>query len=208
MRPRGFPTRCEFGHAASAAACSALHPFHCVLLISILVIFISGYPSSGDGDGDSNGDRNECDGPVPCLTKDWGDSEYWFTDTNGNPVVVLSEGNAFAVAGLTDEGYIISVGGTPTDCYNGKLLLGAIDWNDDGEIDDNEWLSSVGGNANICNKTLTISDLVIEGTPEKDVVATYDGVDIYYTDDDVQVERDIMLRTLLHGIIRSQKTDN
>ena len=36
--------------------------------------------------------------------------------------------------------------------------------------------TSVSGNVNICNRTLRISDVVIEGTPEPDTVATYLGV--------------------------------
>lgn len=174
------------------------NPLYCVLIIAILSIFIFGCTSSDSGSDDGN----ECDGPVPCLTTDWNDSEYWFEEANGNPVLVISDGDVFAVAGYTDDGHIISVGGLTTNCYNGNLSEGAVDWNDNGALDDDEWLSSVAGNVNICDKTLTISNLVIEGSPEGNVVASYLGVDLYAADNDFRIESEILMRTLLDGIKR------
>ena len=61
------------------------------------------------------------------------------------------------------------------DCYNGNITEGAIDrYPPDGNIDYR--FTSVSGNMNICNTTLRVTNLVIEGTREPDTVATYVGV--------------------------------
>ena len=101
------------------------NPFHFVLIISMLTILISGCTSSGDGGSDGD----ECDGPVPCLTKNWGDSEYWFEEADGDPVLLRSTGEQIFVGGVTTDEYIYVLVGDPTNCYTADLFDGAIDWN-------------------------------------------------------------------------------
>jgi hypothetical protein len=115
-----------------------------------------------------------CAGSVPCLTTDWNGVFYEFKEADGSQIIVSSEGNVFAGAGFTDEGWIIGLGGTPTDCYNGTLSEGGLDTDLDGVIDD--VFDSVSGNLNICGSTLSITNVVLDGDPNPDIVATYVGV--------------------------------
>ena len=140
-----------------------------VIAFGLMVIVATGGGGGGGGGGDP------CAGPVPCLTQDWGGTFYEFREPNGSPIIISSYGNVYAGAGFSDDGDIIGLGGDVIDCYNGDISEGAIDYNPpDGNID--YWFTSVSGNVNICNTTLRIYDLVIEGTPEPDTVATYVGV--------------------------------
>jgi hypothetical protein len=129
---------------------------------------------SGTWDG-GGGSGDLCAGPVPCLTQDWGGTYYEFHEPNGNRIIITSNGNVYAAVGYNEEGDAIGLGGDVIDCYNGDISEGAIDnYPPDGNIDD--WFTSVSGNVNICNTTLRISNLVIEGTPEPGTEATYVGV--------------------------------
>jgi hypothetical protein len=49
---------------------------------------------------------------------------------------------------------------------------------------------------NISNKTLTISNLVIEGTPEADIVATCVGSGITAVSKEIQIDRKIQTEIL------------
>jgi hypothetical protein len=141
----------------------------CVIVVGFISIIGTG------GGGDDGGGGDPCVGPVPCLTQDWGGTFYEFQDPNGSPIIITSYGNVYAGAGFNEDGDLIGLGGDVIDCYNGDISEGAIDNNPpDGNIDD--WFTSVSGNLNICNTTLRISGLVIEGTPQPEIVATYVGV--------------------------------
>jgi hypothetical protein len=142
-------------------------------LVMFLILITFAAIGCESGGGDSGGGGNACDGPVPCLTTHWNNVNYTFREANGNTITVLSRGNAFAAAGFTDEGDIISLGGPSTDCYNGILNTGGLDYDHDGEID--YWFNSVSGNVNICDMSFRITNLVLDGDSEDDVVATYIG---------------------------------
>jgi hypothetical protein len=144
-------------------------------LLAAITLGLMAIVATGGGGGGGGGDP--CAGPVPCLTQDWGGTFYEFHEPNGSPIFITSYGNVYAGAGFNEDGDIIGLGGDVIDCYNGDISEGAIDYNPpDGNID--YWFTSVSGNVNICNTTLRISDLVIEGTPEPDTVATYVGVSV------------------------------
>jgi hypothetical protein len=144
----------------------------------------------GDGGGGGGGGGDPCAGPVPCLTQDWGVTFYEFQEPDGSPILVNSDGNIHAEAGFTDDGDIIAFAGYVSDCYNGDIEEGAIDYYPpDGNID--YWFTWISGNVNICNTTLRISNIVIEGTPEADVVATYIGVATSLISNEDQIDRKI-----------------
>lgn len=132
------------------------------------IIFIG---CTNDSGGD--GKREECDGPVPCLTNDWGDMNYEFREMDGSPVIVISYGDVFGVGGDTEEGYIYGLAGPTKSCYDGTITDGGLDYNRDGVVD--YWLKSASGNLNICDITLHLTDLVIEGEQKSNVTATYFG---------------------------------
>lgn len=132
-----------------------------------------GTTCSGTWDGGGGG-GDPCAGSVPCLTTDWNGVFHEFKEADGSQILVSSEGNVFAGAGFTEEGWIIGLGGTPTDCYNGTLNEGGLDTNLDGVIDD--VFDSVSGNMNICGSTLSITNLVLDGDPIPDIEATYVGI--------------------------------
>jgi hypothetical protein len=142
-----------------------------LFLIGVSALGLMAIIGTGGGGG---GDGDPCAGPVPCLTTDWGDTSRVFIDSDGSPILVLSDGTVFAAAGVNDDGHLISLGGTVTDCYNGVISLAIIDLNDDGIPQDSE-VFDASGNAKICGSTLTGTNLVIDGVPENDVVATYSG---------------------------------
>jgi len=133
-----------------------------------------GKTCSGTWDGGGGG-GDPCAGPVSCLTQDWDGTIYEFHEPNGSPILIYSDGIFYAGAGYNEDGDIIALGGDVIDCYNGDISVGTIDYNPpDGVTDDS--FAAVSGNVNICNTTLRISNLVIEGTPKPDTVATYVGV--------------------------------
>ena len=117
---------------------------------------------------------DSCDGPVPCLTTNWGNTYRKFIEPDQSPILVISTGTIFAVAGVNDEGHLISLGGEVTDCYNGVISLAGIDLNDSEDLQDSEFFDA-SGNAKICGSTLTVTNLVIDGVSENNIVATYVG---------------------------------
>jgi hypothetical protein len=142
----------------------------CVIAIGFMTIIGTG----GGGDSDDGGDS--CDGPVPCLTVNFGNTAYIFEDQSGGLVAVLSDGALVGVGFYWYDGqqtFPIGLAGQVTDCRNGELTEGAKDLNEDFIPDPGEEFASVSGNVNICNETLTVSNLVLDGIPQQDIVATY-----------------------------------
>jgi len=160
-----------------------------LLFLSIAVICLACGGCGGDGDGGGGGGCN-----VPCLTQDWGNKYYEFEDQQGNPIIVISYGDVHAEAGFNDVGDLIAFGGFVSDCNNGDIDNGGLDTDLNGTID--YWFTSISGNVNISNKTLTISNLVIEGTPEADIVATCVGSGIAAVSMEIQIDRKIQTEIL------------
>ncbi len=149
----------------------------------------------GTGGGGGGGGGDPCAGPVPCLAVDWGSTGYEFHEPDGSPIVAVSDGMFFAGAGFNDVGDLIGLGGSVSDCYNGIIDGGGIDFSPpDGIID--YWFTSASGNWNICASTLTISNLIIEGTPESNIVATYFGVVNLFVSNEDKIDREIPLNIL------------
>jgi len=177
-------------------------PYLCLVgVIALGLMTIVG--TGGDGGGGGGGgptSTDPCAGPVPCLTQDWGLTFYEFQEPGGSPILVTSDGNIHAEAGYNEDGDIIGGGGYVSDCYNGDIEEGAIDYYPpDGNID--YWFSSVSGNLNICDRTLRISNFVIEGTPEADVVATYIGSGTMSVSEAIQIDRGLTTK-LMHELVK------
>ena len=101
--------------------------FHSVLFPILMTLVAIGCNSGGgSGGGDS------CNGPVPCITTNWGDTGYEFEGDDGNPIYIASDGEIFAGAGFTDGGFIMVLGGEAVDCYAGNIIVGGMDYNLDG----------------------------------------------------------------------------
>jgi len=159
-----------------------------VICLCLTIPYIYGGCAGGGGsdfwgidldDDDDGGDP--CAGPVPCLTVAFGTTGYEFEDINGNPVLVLSDGTNVAVAAiyydLGGDPYPIAFAGPVVSCHDGDFTEGYIDWNLSGSIDVGESLAAIDGEVNICNNTLTIYNLVVEGNSWDNYSATY--VDSY-----------------------------
>jgi hypothetical protein len=142
-----------------------------------------------------NPSGNECDGPVPCLTTNWGNTYREFIESDQSPILILSTGTIFALAGVNDEGHIFSLAGDITDCYNGVILLAGIDLNDFGGIEDSEFFDA-SGNAKICGSTLTVTNLVIDGVSENNIVATYVGTYTAFVHIASEVPPEILFETM------------
>ena len=145
--------------------------FYLSLVFGLTIFFAIGCDNGG---GSGGGGGNSCDGPVPCITSDWGDTMYEFEGDDGNPIVIGSDGLAFAGAGLTEDGFIMGLGGEAVDCYTGNILVGGMDYNLDGTID--EWFDTASGRMKICDTELKVTNLIIDGVPEENIVADYVGV--------------------------------
>jgi len=117
----------------------------------------------------------------------------------------MSDGDLVAGAGLCydDQGnsYPIALAGPVIDCHNSELTEGAIDWNDNEILDDDEWLTSVEGKLNICQETLRVYDLVLEGEPIDDIVATYVGSGILSVSMAIQIDRGFPTK-LVHELMK------
>jgi hypothetical protein len=142
--------------------------FFLSLFFGLIIFFAIGCNDGGGGGG------NSCDGPVPCLTSDWGDTMYEFEEDDGNPIVIGSDGLAFGGAGVTDDGFIMALGGEVVGCYTGNILVGGMDYNLDGTVD--EWFDTASGNVKICDTELKITNLILNGVPNENIVAEYVGV--------------------------------
>ena len=119
-------------------------------------------------------DEDPCDGPVPCATTDWGDTYYEFFDSDGYYMQINSNGVVLAGAGLTEEGYIMGLGGNVIDCNNSKIILGGMDYNADGIID--YLFNTATGDVNICGTILKVTNIFLDGVRHSDIVATYAGI--------------------------------
>ena len=124
-------------------------------------------------------DRDPCEGPVPCLRENFGATVYEFEDQYGDPVNVLANGGRVWIEGViydeSGSGYPFELYGMIIDCYGAELGYGWIDWDGDGESDTGDFVSDVEGELEICNKTLRVYDITIEGIPYQDIEATYTG---------------------------------
>jgi hypothetical protein len=143
--------------------------FHLFLLFVLTTFVAIGCNSGGGG-----GDGDSCDGLVPCITTDFGDTFYEFVEADGESVVISSDGVAFGGAGTTDDGFLIGLGGEVVDCNNGKIMVGGLDYNLDGVVD--FWFDTASGNVNICDKKLKVTNLILDGDRYDDIVATYVGI--------------------------------
>jgi hypothetical protein len=110
--------------------------------------------------------------------------------------------------------YPIAFAGPVISCHDGDLTEGAIDWNLNGNVDPDEWLDSVDGALNICNVTLSIYDLVVEGEPWSDYEATYVGPVTLSLGEVIQEkteppreEKTELPRDLLHELIQIMSTE-
>ena len=139
-----------------------------------LLLFLTTFVAIGCNDGGGGGGGDSCDGPVPCLTEDWGDTMYEFRDADGEQVGIFSDGEIFAGAGVTDDGFLMALAGDVDDCNDGNIAVGGLDYNLDGEID--FWFDTASGNVNICDKKLKVTNLILDGDRYDDIVATYVGV--------------------------------
>lgn len=172
------------------------------------------YGSCGGGSGGSGGDGGDggdpCAGPVPCLTEDWGNTFYEFVDQGGAPSIILSDGIIMGFGGIyfdeLGDPYPIAFAGPVISCHDGDLTEGAIDWNLNGNVDPDEWLDSVDGALNICNVTLSIYDLVVEGEPWSDYEATYVGSGTLSLGEMIQEETESP-KDLLHELIQIMSTE-
>jgi hypothetical protein len=135
------------------------------------------YAGCSGGGGGGGGDP--CAGPVPCLTTGFGNTFYEFIDNKDDPVALFSDGVLVGFGGFyydADGGpYTITLVGMVVDCHNGDLTEGAIDWNDNGEIEDGEVLEPFAAEINICNSTLSIYNIDVLGPDWQDYEATYVG---------------------------------
>ena len=114
---------------------------------------------------------------MPCLTTGFGNTFYEFVDIDGDPVVLLSDGTNVAVGGIyydpDGDPYPVALGGPVVTCRDGDLTEGYIDWNWNGIIDDGELLVAIDAELNICNRTLSIYNLVVLDVSWQDYEATY-----------------------------------
>jgi len=137
--------------------------------------------------------------------ENWGNTYYEFVDQWGNPVIVTSNGVEAVGGGIyyDDLGnpYPIALAGPVIDCYNSELTYGVIDWNWNGIVDPGEELASVEGDVNYSGGTLTIYNLVLEGVPLEDIVATCVGPGVFSADIVIQEDRGFPA-TLLHELTR------
>jgi hypothetical protein len=165
-----------------------INSLRCFCLLGVFALGLLAIIGTGGGGGGGGGDP--CAGPLPCLATDWGGTFYEFRESDGSPIVVMSDGVVFSGGGVDDNGDVIALAGTVSDCYNGIIEFGAIDYfPPDGNID--YTFTSVSGNVHYCNPTLTISSLIIEGAPQPDIVATYVGVATLFVSNEDQTGREI-----------------
>ena len=133
-----------------------------------------------NGGCDGGGGGSSCAGPIPCLTEEFGDTFYMFEDQTGDQALIFSDGEIVLLAAYyyhphTGEPYMILIVGPVTSCYNADLITGAIDWNDNFEIDEGEILEPMDGRLRICDETLFAFDLFLLGESWHDREWTYVG---------------------------------
>ena len=145
------------------------------LLVLVLMVCFALIGCSGSGGGSSK-KKDPCAGPVPCLSNNWGDQVAVFYEGN-NLIALLSDGEFFGIGAyqvVEGETVIIGVGGEVINCYYGNITVGSIDYDLDGIPD--YWFDSVSGGVKVCDETLRVYNIVIEGEAEEDVVATFDSM--------------------------------
>jgi len=179
---------------------------HYLCLIGVIALGLMTIVGSNGGDGGDGGTPTDpCAGPVPCLTENWGDTYYEFVDQWGDPIIVISDGDTVAGGAIyyddLGDPYPIALAGPVIDCHNGELTEGAIDWNWSGTIEDFEWLTSVEAKLNICKETLKVSDIVLEGDPLDDIVATYVESGTLSVSKAIQIDRGFPTK-LLHELMK------
>ena len=153
------------------------------LLVVVLMFCFALIGCSDSGGGSS---KSKCAGPVPCLTEKWGVSideyPYWRGSyavfyEGDNVIVLMSDGEIFGIGAeqvIDGEKVIVGLGGEVTNCYNGTITTGAIDYDLDGLPE--YWFTSISGFVRVCDKTLTIYNIVVEGEAQDNVVAKYDSM--------------------------------
>ena len=145
------------------------------LLIGTLMVCFALIGCSDGGGGGGNKD-NSCDGPVPCLTQNWGNQYVLFYDGD-IPVVLVSDGEAMGVAGTYEvegEMAIVALAGPVLNCYDASINSGGVDFDFDGTSDYS--FTSASGHLRVCDETLRIYNIVIEGEAEDDIYATFDSI--------------------------------
>ena len=137
------------------------------LSVIMLLAFSLPFTYGGCSNGGGGDDGNACAGLVPCLMVDFGDTIYEFVDQPGDPAIILSDGIDVGFGGIyydpQGDPYPIAIIGPAISCHDGDLLIGAIDWNLNGEVDDGEWLDPMDGELTICNQILSVYDLFLLG---------------------------------------------
>ena len=152
-----------------------------LLVLVLMVLFaLTGCSDSG---GSS---KSSCDGPVPCLTEKWGEIIAEFPYYRGevavfyegdNLILLMGDGEGFGVGGeqvIDGKKVTVGLGGEVTNCYNGTITDGGIDYDLDGLVD--YTFTSASAFVRVCDKTLTIYNIVVEGEAHDDVVATFDSM--------------------------------
>jgi hypothetical protein len=128
----------------------------------------------------------------------------------GDPAIVSSGGIEIGVGGIYydefGDPYPVVLYGPVISCHDGDLIEGVIDWNLNGIVDPGEELGSVSGELNICNVTLSIYDLVVEGEPQPDYEATYVAPGTLSQGEMIQ-EKTESSRNLLHELIQILSTE-
>lgn len=152
------------------------------VLIGIYMICFALIACNGGGGG-SKKKKDPCAGPVPCLTETWGyvddqdiyHGEYAIFLDNGDPIVLISDGENMVVSGsfeIEGEIALVAVGGPVINCYEADINFGGVDYDLDGTVD--YLFTSASGHLRVCAETLRIYDIVIEGEIQEDVSAAYD----------------------------------
>lgn len=175
------------------------------VLLAMAIFLMIGGCGGGGGDG---APADSCAGPIPCLTGDWGNTFYVFEDqSSGDPVVLLSDGTYAGVGGYYYDGgavYAVALTGPVSDCRNAQLDYGAIDWDGDGLVQEDE-IFSMQGSLNVCATTLRVYNLSMLGELYPDVVAIYHSTQfLSITDQTVQVDRGIPTKIIQEMLKRVQ----
>ena len=174
-----------------------------VALAMLAVLALLGCGDDG-GDGREAPAADPCAGPIPPFTENWGETVYNFIDDEGTIYLVASDGMEAGVGAMEwdpDLGdfIIVMLVGPVVDKYTSTFTYMVIDEYADGTID---WVITEGieGVMAICAEQLKIYDVVIEGVPQGDVVASYTGS---YTPARVRMRRAVPDKIyLLIGAVR------
>ena len=151
----------------------------------LVLVLIGCFALIGCFDSGGGSSKSSCDGPVPCLTEKWGyidDEKIYHGEAaifyEGDNLIALgSDGEFFGIAAyqvIDGENVLIGLGREVVNCYNGNITVGGIDYNLDGIVDYR--FTSVSGGLRVCDKTLTIYNIVVEGEAQDNVVAKFDSM--------------------------------